>query len=281
MCTLGFFCSVLSCELFCDYSKLLHSPFNCKYLQAGLWQLRNAQQEVESPVSSKRHSLGWCKGDNRSGYGEDVMTEGHTMSTLAGSALTCSQEHGTGFEVMLPGGDCFISKRQTTGTAFCMMPGDNSSLWYGEGQDCAASDSLGRLLPFAAFPWQGTSLTQGDRGREQAWGYAAFFLLLKQPGFEFFLCPASCFMSCGPAPITALSTGGHRTSECSHTWAGSLFLQTFSLHSFPPPDHAESPWPCYRDLELAHQPLALCHWLSNHCPNTLQSRWNGGLQGSA
>lgn len=71
------------------------------------------------------------------------MAEGPTISTLAGLALTCSQEHGTGFEAMLPGEVRFISKRQTTSTAFCMMPRDNSSLWCGESQDRAVSDSLG------------------------------------------------------------------------------------------------------------------------------------------
>lgn len=187
--TVGFFCSLLSCEFFCNYSKLLHLSFNCKYLQAVLWQPYNAQQEVKSQVSGKRHILGQCKGDNHCRYGEDIMAEGPTMGTLAGLVLSCSRDRGIGFGVMLPEKDRFISKRQTTGTAFCMMPGDNSSPWCGVGQDCAVSDSLGRLFchlqhPHAGMgcPWHRVMVV-----RKQGWGCAAFLLLLKQhlqPGFE-------------------------------------------------------------------------------------------------
>lgn len=81
-------------QFFCDNSKLLHSPFNYKYLQAVLWQPPNAQQEVKSQVCSKTPSLCWCKVDSHAGYGEDVVAEGPTVSTLAGSALACSWECG-------------------------------------------------------------------------------------------------------------------------------------------------------------------------------------------
>lgn len=102
--------------MFCDHKELLHPPFIYKYLQAGLWQPRNAQQEVKSQVPSKRHSLCWHKVDNHARYGGNIVAEGHTMSALAGSALGCSQERGMDLGAMLPGEDLFISKSQTTGS---------------------------------------------------------------------------------------------------------------------------------------------------------------------
>lgn len=73
-------------------------------------------------MSSKRHSLGRFKVKNHDGYGEDIVAEGPPMSTLAGSALACSQECGLGLGAMLPREVRFVLKSQTTGTAFCGSP---------------------------------------------------------------------------------------------------------------------------------------------------------------
>lgn len=151
------------------------------------------------------------------------------------------------------------------------------------GQGCALSGSLGRLLyhlqqlsrnagadecsiPGVREQDSATLLMDGASGHVQP--SSSSWQSIHSLIFKFFSVLPPAFWCYSSASITACNVGVPGTCRCCHMWAGSCFLETFSLHHFPP----ESCWvtlTSVNNLRPAHQPLALHQQLGNHCPEVM------------